>query len=321
MSTALAATSSHQLSTGATFDTSILAGTRTASTIRMYTRDFKAYGEFAGSFDSAMKPETLAQWRTHLANETQMSPRTINRMLSACKSIVAEAASQGYVSHDTAEAFKRVKGVKVAALKDRTKPNAKVWLSPEQMAALCEAPDTSTLAGKMHKALLLSLSGVGMRVAEAVNMRFSDISLETDGERVGYVVKIAGKNKAEATDRSISVKAYNAICEWLEARERETGVKSEFIFTGTRGNGGSREASSQPIHTVSAWEIVKRYAKAADLDMHNVKPHDFRRFVAYRMGKKHGIKAAQTQLGHANIATTAGYMPDDPVLGGTDDLF
>ena len=321
MTTTLTTAHSQQLTTGQKFGVEILAGQVAESTANMYKRDFGAYAEFAGSFANALQPETLAQWRAHLANETTKSPNTINRMLSAVRKLMTEAASQGYTSHETADAFQRVAGVKVTAMKSRTKPNAKVWLEPEQMREICDAPDTSSLAGKMHKALLHTMATTGVRVAEIVGMKMSDISLSNKDGRIGYIVMVAGKNKAEPTARSMGAGAYNAICEWLAARDKETGVKSDYIFTGTRGNGGSREASSTPIHTVSAWEIVKRYAAAVGLDMQNVKPHDFRRFVAEQLGEKHGIKKAQTQLGHANIATTAQYMRDKPVLGGTDDLF
>jgi integrase/recombinase XerD len=191
-------------------------------------------------------------------------------------------------------------------------------LEPEQMKALCNAPDTSRLAGMMHKALLHTMATTGARVAEIVGMKFADISLSTEDGRIGYIVMVAGKNKAEATPRSIGAGAYNAICEWLDARGKQTDVESEYIFTGFSGR-GSRGPRSSHIHTVSAWATVQRYAEAVGLE--HVKPHDFRRFVAEQLGTAAGIKVAQTQLGHANIATTAQYMRDKPVLGGTDDLF
>ncbi len=103
------------------FDTSILAGQLAASSVAMYERDFRAYLEFAGSVESALDASTLDRWRTVLANETQMSPHTINRMLSAVKRLMKEAAAQGYTSHEVAVSFEQVKGVKVAALKTRTK--------------------------------------------------------------------------------------------------------------------------------------------------------------------------------------------------------
>ncbi len=106
------------------FDTSILAGSVSASTAAMYTRDFVAYLRFAGSVEAALQSSTLAQWRAHLANATSSSPNTINRMISAVKRLVREAAVQGYVAHETAAAFAQVQGVTVKALKQRQKPGA-----------------------------------------------------------------------------------------------------------------------------------------------------------------------------------------------------
>ena len=43
------------------FDTSILAGSVSESTQRMYMRDFTAYLQWAGSAEAALQPTTLAQ--------------------------------------------------------------------------------------------------------------------------------------------------------------------------------------------------------------------------------------------------------------------
>src|SRR5690606_982566 len=99
----------------APFDASILAGQLAPSSIAMYGRDFRAYLAFAGSPEAALDPATLARWRAVLASETNLSPHTINRMLSAVKRMVREAAIQGYADHETAEAFEKIAGVKPAA--------------------------------------------------------------------------------------------------------------------------------------------------------------------------------------------------------------
>jgi hypothetical protein len=52
------------------FDTSILAGQLSPSSVR-------AYLSFAGGAAEALIPSTLARWRTYLANEIELSPNTI----------------------------------------------------------------------------------------------------------------------------------------------------------------------------------------------------------------------------------------------------
>ncbi|MBA3532746.1 MAG: site-specific integrase, partial [Ardenticatenales bacterium] len=76
------------------FDHTLLAGQLAPASLRMYQRDFLAYLAFCASPADALVPATLARWRTHLAQNTDKSPNTINRMLSAVKRLMKEAASQ-----------------------------------------------------------------------------------------------------------------------------------------------------------------------------------------------------------------------------------
>lgn len=300
------------------FDTSILAGAVTASTTAIYRRDFIAYLRFAGSAETAMKPTTLAQWRTFLANTTTNSPNTINRMISAVKRLVREAAIQGFTNPEIAVAFDQVAGVKVKALKERQKSNARTPISPEQMRAICNAPEENTLAGKMHRALLATLASSGCRISEVVSLQPEQIEYGTDDEgRSGWCLLVMGKNETELGKRPLSDEAQRLIQHWLTARSG-IGIESAFIFTGFSGR-GSRGPRTTPISPVSAWELVQRYAKAVGVP--NVKPHDFRRFVGTRLAKR-DIRMAQKALGHKRIETTARhYVLDDLPLGMTDSLY
>jgi hypothetical protein len=76
-----------------------------------------------------------------------MSPNTINRMLSAVKSLIKEAAEHGYTMHEIALSFERVEEVKVSAPKERTKTAARTRISPDAMRDLTKAPGTETLVG------------------------------------------------------------------------------------------------------------------------------------------------------------------------------
>ena len=69
-------------------------------------------------------------------------------MLSAVKRIVKEAAIQGYVTHEVAESFGTVQGVKVKALKKRLKDHARTKITAENMRRLCEAPNGEGLTAR-----------------------------------------------------------------------------------------------------------------------------------------------------------------------------
>lgn len=296
------------------FDTSILTGQVGESTKAMYTRDFAAYLEFAGRFESATTATTLAQWRAVLAEETAMSPHTINRMLSAVRALMKAAAEQGYLSREVALSFETVKGVKVVAMKKNLKPHARTRITPEEMRRLCEAPNPETLPGLMHRAFLLTLATSALRISEVVPLTLAQIDERVEEGETKYVIRVIGKNEAEEEEAPLSVEAHHAILKWLLARP----IESPWIFTGFTGRGG-RGPRSTHIRDDSAREIVYRYAKVCDLQ--HIKPHDFRRFVGTRLAKENP-RQAQKALRHKLIETTMKhYVLDELELGLTDGLF
>ena len=288
----------------------ILAGQLAPSSIKMYRRDFQAYLTYAGSTDVALKPDTLARWRAHLAAETDLSPNTINRMLSSVKRIVAEAVKQGYIQNPgLAEDFAAIEGVKVKALKERLKPHARTPIAPDDMRRLCDTPDASTLIGLRDRALLHTLASSGMRITEAATLKRSQISQKGRS----YVVSIMGKNDIEPRQAPLRREAYKHIVEWLKARP----VESEYVFTSFEGRG--ERLTAKPLSAVGAWRVVQHYAEAVGLE--HIKPHDFRRFVGTELARR-DIRQAQKALGHKRIDTPARhYVLDELEPGLTDDLY
>jgi len=292
------------------FDTSILAGSVTASSRKMYERDFKSYLSYAVTPDMAIQSSTFARWRTHLANNTTLSPNTINRMMSAVKKMMKEAETQGYIPKGTYEDFKRVDGVKVGSMKERKKEHSRTYISPESMRMLTSLPDTLTLVGVRDRALLHTLASSGLRVNELATLKKHRV-FYSDG---GYHARIMGKNDLEFRDAPLSKEAYEAIQDWLKVRS----VDSEYIFTAYSGHGEDR-LSSEHLSTVSLWRIVRAYA--AELGLEHIKVHDFRRFVGTQLAKKNP-HAAQKALGHKDISTTFNnYVLSDLEAGITDNLY
>src|SRR5688500_573580 len=99
----------------------LLAGHLAPASLVAYARDLAAYQRFCAAGAAPLVATSLLAWRTYLAQHTRVSPHTINRRLAAVKRLVAEAALQGSVDSGTAEAFARIPGVKVPALKARLK--------------------------------------------------------------------------------------------------------------------------------------------------------------------------------------------------------
>ncbi len=291
------------------FDATLLAGQLAPSSMAMYQRDFAAYVAFAVSPAALLDAATLARWRAHLAQETQMSPNTINRMLSAVKRLMREAAAQGYIPHETAAAFAEVSGVKAAALKERIKENARVKIEPIAMRTICDAPASERLIGLRDTALLASLASSGLRVSELAVLKRQQIRAKGNG----YVVLVRGKNDVEYREAPLSREARTHILRWLAERP----VDSEYVFTSFAGRG--ERAAVRPLSASAIWRIVRKYADTAGLE--DIKPHDFRRFVGTQLARSN-LRMAQKALGHKRLETTARhYILDELEAGLTDDLY
>ena len=295
--------------TSKSFDAEILAGQLAPSSIAMYQRDYRAYLSFAGPLHESLQAPTLARWRTVLAQETAMSPNTINRMLSAVKRIMREAAAQGYISHEIAAAFDQVAGVKNVAMKDRIKANARVRIEPTEMRTVCDTPSPENLLGLRDTALLATLASSGLRVSELAGLTTSQIKRK----KGGYILTVRGKNDLEFRDAPLSQEAYAHIQAWLATRP----IQSTYVFTAFDGRG--ERLTDRPLSVEAVWRTVRKYSQSAGMDA--VKPHDFRRFVGTELARK-DIRQAQKALGHKRIETTARhYVLDELEVGLTDNLY
>lgn len=290
------------------FDASIIQGVVSPYTFRMYKRDWNAYVAFAGggALDSGM----FARWREYMTNKTRYSPKTINRMLTAVRTVLREAATLKLITKELYGEFTFIRSVKERALKDRFRANNRTRITPENMRKLCDSPDTNTLMGLRDRALMLAMASSGARINEIVTLTLDHIGKDDRG----CYIMVNGKIDTEWRRALLSPEAYDAIVLWLEKR----GVDSEYVFTSSAGRGGGRITSNQ-LSKVSAWRLVRKYADR--LGIKHVKPHDFRRFLATQLVKQNP-RQAQLALGHTSIASTYKYYVLDELDGSiVDNLF
>lgn len=297
-------------------DASLLTGRIAPNTLRAYTGDFAAYAAYAqGAGLDLVDSLTLARWRNQMVAESTYSPNTINRRLKAVRKIMHEAALERLITRDQADAFKDIAGVSEKALRDRTRPNARTLITPDDMRRICDAPDTTTLKGLRDKALLLTLASSGLRCSELAGLTVGQLVKASKGKYI--MTGIVGKTETISEPRSayISAEAFQACQRWLAARP----FLSQTLFTSLQGRGRAEQATDKALSSVAVWQIVQSYAQACNLE--HIKPHDFRRFTATEIIKKHDVRAAQKALGHKSIATTSKYDLGGLEPGLTDDLF
>jgi integrase len=327
LDTALVATGHTALVEVYPFGVDILVGVKSPNTLEQYKLHWQTYTQFAITWAEATQPATLARWRQHLlevgyTGKNGHHPYTVNAInlrLAAIRSVMHEAAQQGYISHETAKAFKAIEGLKQSANKERRRAHARTAITPEDMDCICNAPDTTTAAGMMHRALLLTLRGTGGRISDVVTMTTAQVQEyeSKKDKRRGWVVYLMDKNESEPTPVEISRQAKEAIDAWLVVRRARFGIDVPDIFTGFTGR-GDRQPAAEHITRQAAWQLVIRYAGKVGLQ--HIKPHDFRRYVGTQLAES-DIRLAQKQLRHKRIETTAQhYVLDDVKLGHMDSL-
>lgn len=295
----------------------LLRGLVAPNTLISYLHWWAKYLEFAGGEERAMQGATLIEWRQHMIATDRYSASSINTSLAAIKSIARELYSRHEISREVYWDIVEVKKLPARALMHRRRPNSRVRIEPEQMRAICKAPEVSeeNVVALRDRALMMFLATSGCRISEAVACKVKDIVALGNNQFV--VTNIMGKRQSEARNAPLSAEAHSAILDWLAFRP----ISSPYIFTSTTY---SRETdgilfTSEPLRASAATRRIKVYG--AKVGVHNVKAHDFRRFVGTQLAKK-DIRVAQKVLGHASIAVTAAhYVLDDIQPGVTEGLF
>jgi len=259
-----------------------LAGERQASphTVAGYRRDLEKLlrwmdAQGLSSFD-ALEPHQL---RRFLAAEHRdgLSPKSLQRLLSSCRSLFRQLRREGLLAHDPAAG---VRGPKV----HRTLPTV---LDVDETTALIEHDGGDALAVR-DRAMLELFYSSGLRLSELIGLRWIDLNLD-EGE-----VRVLGKG---SKTRIVPVGRHAITA--LRALGAAEGMAAESpIFRGRAG---------APISPRTVQARLKKLALAQGFAKH-VHPHLLRHTFASHMLESSGdLRAVQELLGHADIATTQIY--------------
>ncbi len=165
-------------------------------------------------------------------------------------------------------------------------------LAPAQVEGLIEACAQSPTPQR-DRALLEVLYGSGLRVSEAVDLRLDQLYLR---ERA---LRVRGKGEKERLV-PLGRAARGALAVYLDgerARFVRTG-RVDRVFVSARGHGLTRQA---------VFALVRRLAARAGIEP-APSPHGLRHaFATHLVEGGADLRAVQTLLGHANIATTEVY--------------
>jgi site-specific recombinase XerD len=137
--------------------------------------------------------------------------------------------------------------------------------------------------------LLTLLASTGLRIAEALGIRFSDIDF------LDKSIQIVGKGKRLRTVFFDLERLESTLTEYLELR-RSLSVAHEYLFVSIK--------EYRPLGSRGFQKLLKGYLAKAKLSI-SVTPHTLRHcFATVTIEKGGNIKAVSQILGHANCSIT-----------------
>ena len=165
-------------------------------------------------------------------------------------------------------------------------------LTESEQTALLAQPNPRYPTGARNKTMIQLMLDTGLRLAEACNLRWKDIDLNT-----GKLMVRQGKG---AKDRTLWIgeEDLESLRTWRERQAKDVTGNPAHIFTTLAG---------KPVSRRYVQKMVARLASKAGIEK-NVHPHTLRHSFAtdlYRETSK--IRLVQRALGHSDLSTTMIY--------------
>jgi len=219
----------------------------------------------------------------------QYSQKSINRHLSCLWSFYDYLLDLRILERNPVERVKRFKMEKIVKTQD---------LSDEEVTELLACIDTSTGAGKLHKAILTLFFTTGMRHREVSHLQFKCLATESGHTVIRYRAK-GGFEKLHP----LNPKAEAALAEYLQwASTRDLAMgPADYLFRGTRGG------QNGPLDPKSLNYIIKKYAKKIGV-RGRITVHSARSTViGMLLAKGHSLERVADFVGHKDLAMTRAY--------------
>ncbi|MDC9725394.1 MAG: tyrosine recombinase XerC [Gammaproteobacteria bacterium] len=257
-------------------------------TVKNYQRDLKQLLLFCDEHD-------LQQWRviksSHIRqfiaqlHRNELSGRSIQRLLSAIRSLYRFLIREGLVDNNPAQAVQAPKVEK----------RLPATLDVDQMSGLLDGDIPNTMIACRDHAMMELFYSSGLRLAELASLNIRDVDF---GDQLVYVTGKGNKSRVIP----IGSQALTALKQWLNKRDELTFFEQTALFITQQGNRlGVRSIQKRLSH----WGKVQGISD-------KVYPHRLRHAFASHMLEASGdLRSVQELLGHSDISTTQIYTHVD----------
>ncbi|MBD2207824.1 tyrosine-type recombinase/integrase [Calothrix sp. FACHB-1219] len=259
------------------------------STQKCYLRYAAQFTAFLGGVGKAITHTTvedLVEFSEYLYQKKLAAP-TINTYMAAVKSLLSFAYKTGYIKQNPGAA------IKLKKIDQRLHEKILTETDIALMIRLTERAKYRYQAQQIRDLLILKLLYVaGLRVSELVGLRWRDFTVR---DRSGQITVVGKGDKS----RHVLLPEYL----WVELMNyRKDAPKDAYVFPSRKGKG------LKPLQRQNVDPIIKDAAQRAGLT-EKVSCHWLRHSHAtHNAERRTPVPLIQQTLGHADIATTSGYI-------------
>lgn len=209
-----------------------------------------------------------------------LSATSVNRIISAVRGFYKFLMIDGHLKKNPSEDLD-------APQKGFYLPN---FLNQAEIEQLLSAPDVSGEIGLRDRAILELMYACGLRVSEAVDLKISDVEIDSG------ILTCKGKG-SKTRKIPIGTSAIEWLKSYLVLRRRKENIEINNLFV---------SGSGKPLTRQIIAGFVRQYAEKCGL--HDVSPHTLRHsFATHLIQNRADIRSVQQMLGHADISTTQIY--------------
>ena len=259
---------------------------RSERTVKAYGDDLRSFEAFFKNLDDQLSWESvdsdvIRSWMESMMDKGNTAT-SINRRLSAVRSLYRFALSRGIVERDPAHGLKGPKGKKLLPQ----------YLRESEMDRLL-ADDmwTDEMGDLRARTIILMFYSTGIRLSELTGL--DDASVDLAAQQL----KVRGKGNKERLI-PFGSELQKALRLYTERRDAETPSDSQAFFVGDDG----QRMTSQQVR-----QIVQHHLSRVTT-MKKRSPHVLRHtFATAMLNNEAGIESVKKLLGHSKLSTTEIY--------------
>ena len=259
---------------------------RSERTVKAYGDDLRSFEAFFKNLDDQLSWESvdsdvIRSWMESMMDKGNTAT-SINRRLSAVRSLYRFALSRGIVERDPAHGLKGPKGKKLLPQ----------YLRESEMDRLL-ADDmwTDEMGDLRARTIILMFYSTGIRLSELTGLDNASVDF------AAQQLKVRGKGNKERLI-PFGSELQQALRDYIRRRDAETPSDSQAFFVGDDG----QRMTSQQVR-----QIVQHHLSRVTT-MKKRSPHVLRHtFATAMLNNEAGIESVKKLLGHSKLSTTEIY--------------